>query len=107
MADFAAISIAVAERLTESSDDSLEQTVRQVREKVWPLVPEGLRGAEDAIRDRFPIAPEGDDADTEQDARIRKVTREILVLREVVRVGLGVDFVIAQPREHKKEIETS
>lgn len=107
VADFAAISNAVAERLTKNSDDSLEKTVGQIREKVWPLVPEGLRGAEGAIRDRFPLVPDGADVGTEEDARIRKVTREILVLREVVRVGLGVDFVIAQPREHKKEIETS
>ena len=104
---FEAISNVVTERLTQNSDSSLEETVEQIREKVWPLVPEGLRGAEDAIRDRFPLVPDGVDVGTEEGARIRKVTREILVLREVVRVGLGVDFVIAQPREHKKESGTS
>jgi hypothetical protein len=80
---------------------SLEKEVSQIREKILPHIPALLRGAENQIRSRIENRRRRGERATE-DERTQQVVTELLVLRELTRVGIGVDFVIAQPRDFKK-----
>lgn len=88
-------------RLTQRAEQTLEDTVGEIREGVWPLLPSELRGVEAAVRNRIEARSKAAVEAASVD-RIPAVSTEILVLRELVRVGLGVDLLIAQPREPKK-----
>jgi hypothetical protein len=76
---------------------TLEDTAAEVRQALLGLTSPELRASETAIRQRMQvrvgtltIAPAGD-------ARSTEVAVELLVSREIARVGLGLDMVIAQP----------
>jgi len=105
--DFDVITKVVIEQLAQRSDSSLEETVGQIREDVWSLLPQELRAAEDSLRRRIRSRPQTADAAPGDEDRLHFVTTEILVLREMVRVGLGVDFLIAQLRKPKKASKSS
>lgn len=99
---FASLAQGVTEKLTGRAGDTLNDTIREIRGGVWPLLPPELRGAEDAVRDRVEARRQITAGTAGADDRIRAVTTEILVLRELVRVGVGVELLIAQPRGPKK-----
>ena len=77
---------------------TLAVAAENIREVILSLVSSQLVGdSEDAIRSRIRarrvVLPER----PEIDAPTRKVTEELLVSREIARVGLGLDMIIAQP----------
>jgi hypothetical protein len=100
----------LSQRLTERGESTLEKSVADIREGLWPLLPEELHQAESDLRARIvarrsiaratirrSIARTSPTVD-----RVRSVSTEILVLKELSRVGLGVDLLIAQPGQDKK-----
>ena len=91
----------IAGLLQERSKQTLEDTVRELQEGVGPLIPAELRQTEDEIRDRINARRVVVDG-TGRDGRAQQLTTELLVMRELVRVGLGVDLLVAQPRDPKK-----
>lgn len=99
---FATLAQGVRERLTARTGRTLDDTAREIREGVWSLLPSELRSAEAAIRDRIEARHQAAADAVSVDDRIRSVTTEILVLRELIRVGAGVELLIAQPRDPKK-----
>ena len=77
---------------------SLGAMVENVRHEVLGMTSLEIRGAADAIRQRVrtrivdaPDRPAIDD-------RTREVTAELLVSREIARVGLGLEMIVAQPQ---------
>lgn len=77
---------------------TLEVASENIREDVLRLASPQIRNSEAAIRQRIrnrivdlPDRPE-------IDVRTRKVAENILVTREISRVGLGLEMVIAQPQ---------
>lgn len=105
--DFATMTQGVNMRLAQRDARTLEETVNDIREGIWPLLPSELRSAENAVRDRIGSRVQTADASIGDDDRLRSVSTELLLLRELVRVGLGVDFLIAQPRKPKKASKLS
>ncbi|WP_449045926.1 hypothetical protein [Paracoccus versutus] len=89
-------------QLAERSGRTLEDTTREIREGIWPLLAPELRGAEAAVRERIETRRQIGTEAVSADDRIGSATTEILVLRELIRVGLGVELLIAQPRAPKK-----
>lgn len=95
----------IAGQLQERADQSLENTVRELQEGVRQLIPSELRQSEGQIRDRINarrVVLDGASRDDEA----QQLTTELLVMRELVRVGLGVDLLVAQPRDPKKAKKT-
>jgi len=90
------------DEMAKRADRSLEDTVREIQEGVWLLIPPELREAEPKVRDRIEARHRPVEDIARDDDRVRSVSTDLLVLRELVRVGLGVDLLIAQPREPKK-----
>lgn len=77
---------------------TLEATAENVRREVLSLAPPQIRSSEDAIRARI-RARRVELADRpDVSSRAREVAEELLVSREIARVGLGMEMVIAQPR---------
>ena len=87
--------------LLERSKQTLEETIRELRDGVERLIPSELRQAEGQLRDRI-NARRVDVDGISRDDRAQQLTTELLVMRELVRVGLGVDLLVAQPRDPKK-----
>lgn len=87
--------------LLERSTQTLEDTIRELQEGVGRLIPAELRQAEGQIRDRINARRVVVDG-RGRDGRAQRLTTELLVMRELVRVGLGVDLLVAQPRDPKK-----
>ncbi|MCT8268024.1 hypothetical protein NYQ83_12135 [Afifella sp. JA880] len=82
--------------LARRSRSSLDDTVGEIREGVWSLLPPAIRSAEGELRQRIEARrPPADGVPS--DDRVRRISTELLVLRELTRVGLGVDLLIAQP----------
>lgn len=100
--NFEAVVMLANEALAQRSDRSLEETAGEIREGVWPLIPPELRDAEAALRQRIDARRRAADGSAVSDDRVRTASTELLVLRELVRVGLGVDLLIAQPHDRKK-----
>jgi len=80
----------------ESRYQSLDVAADDVREGIFELASPQIRASADAIRQRvrsrivdLPDRPAIDD-------RTREVAEELLVTREIARVGLGVEMIIAQ-----------
>jgi hypothetical protein len=88
--------------LDRRSKRTLEDTAREIREGVGQFLSPELRDAEPKLRDRIEARNRPSDGAAGIDDRVRTVSTELLVLRELVRVGLGVDLLIAQPRDPKK-----
>lgn len=99
---FETVVMLINDALAQRSDRSLEETAHDIREGVWPLIPQKLRDAEDEVRQRIEARRR---AVAVSDDRARTVSRELLVLREIVRVGLGVDLLVAQHRERKRAMK--
>lgn len=103
-------------RLKRRAGETIEDSLQRTREGVMPIVPSELRAAEGQVRERIMTRREvlrgdarsGDRTDdgpvdfragdAAADGRTVEATVELLVLRELVRVGLGVDLLMAQPR---------
>ena len=76
---------------------TLEAAVRSIREQMLPLVPSRIRAAQEDIWERVRMRRTGLSDHMDIDAATQHVVEEILVYREIARVGLGLDLVIAQP----------
>lgn len=76
---------------------SLGKASQEIQNEIVQMSPRELQVNIDEIRRRTVtrVAPTLDRADI--DDRKRKVLQELLVSREVARVGIGLDMVIAQP----------
>jgi hypothetical protein len=80
-----------------SKDEALERTAANALRQVRELAPAEIRTVEGAIRDRV-RAKIVRLVDREPiDDRTQFVVEDILTTREIARVGLGVDMVVAQP----------
>lgn len=99
---FKTVAMLANEALEQKSERSFEDTAREIREGAWGFIPPELRDAEGEVRQRIETRRRAVDGAAISDDRVRTVSTELLVLRELVRVGLGVDLLIAQPRERKK-----
>jgi hypothetical protein len=75
---------------------TLEIATQAIRSEILSLTAVEIRSAEDAIRGRV-IGRRAAAPDADMDERTRQVVEELLVSREIARVGLGLDMVIAQP----------
>lgn len=84
----------VQNELQKRKDVSIEKTARDIRKRVWPLILPKLKEAEAELRKRIEARPV-----FEENVQLQKLSTELLILRELVRVGLGVDMLIAQPRQ--------
>lgn len=76
---------------------TLEQASEEVRKDVLELIPATLRQSEGQIRERVRATRLALAAQPAVTARAEAVTEELLVSRELARVGLGLDLLIAQP----------
>lgn len=76
---------------------TVEATASNVREEIFRLIPPKLRQAADSIRRRIVARRATPSGRPSIDDRTRHVAEELLVSREIARVGLGLDMVIAQP----------
>lgn len=95
--DFEGIGEKVKGLFNDQRFQTLDGVTRSVREEVLQLATWEIRDAESAIRQRIsarssPILDRSD-----MDAPKRNVIEELLVIREIARVGLGIDMIIAQP----------
>lgn len=84
--------------LSKRDGERLEDSVRKIREEVDPLLPRELLSAEPGIRERVAAREGARAAEISPSERTRAVTIDLLVARELVRVGLGLEMIIAQPR---------
>jgi hypothetical protein len=99
---FEVVSININKKLDEIAKEPLEKTTSRMRDGILPLIPPELRAVEADLRKRIEERREVIERAVPSDTRMRAVITEILTLREFVRVGLGVDMLIAQPREPRK-----
>ena len=91
----------ISEKLRNSFEDAryrtLEATAHNIREALLPLIPQQIRGSEGAIQQRI----HGRRARLGNERNINdptgRIVVELLVLREIARVGLGLELIIAQP----------
>ncbi|SFR57362.1 hypothetical protein [Litoreibacter janthinus] len=84
----------LSSRGTEELDESVDRVLSDVRE----LIPAKIRDAEDEIRGRL-VQRRSSIADERiLDERTREVSEKLLVARELARIGMGVELVMAQPR---------
>ena len=90
-------------QLSQQSESTIKESIKRVRDDISPLFPRELRQSEPDIRNRIAQRRPAGDGSLSDDDRIRSVSTEILVLRELARVGLGVDLLIAQPRNSQKK----
>ena len=92
------IEIHLRHAFEERRYQTLESTVISVRNEMLPLVPRRIRDVEEAIRQRIrmrrPMLP---DRTARFDPYVQDIVEWILVYREIARVGLGLDLIIAQP----------
>lgn len=100
--DFNGIEHRVRANLRETRNRTLADAVDAVGSAILERVTPELRAAEDSIRQRVrqrertaPTIEAAGDATP----RRRKVVEDILVYREIARVGLGLDLMIAQSRQ--------
>ena len=91
----------ISEKLRNSFEDAryrtLEATAHNIREAMLPLIPQQIRGSEEVIRQRI----HGRRARLGNERNINdptgRIVVDLLVLREIARVGLGLELIIAQP----------
>jgi len=95
---FKDIEYATNEALSERRGRSLQDTINEVHQRVRCFIPSELRNAEQELRQR--VKARMDSVELIDD-RARSVSMDILVLRELVRVGVGGELLIAQPRDSK------
>ncbi len=94
------------EKLSAFVRDKLSQKSAQTLEEATPALVEEILGIASAvmgeniqnIRQRINNRLQSADGTRARSTRRQRITTELQVIREVARVDLGVDFVIAQPR---------
>jgi hypothetical protein len=95
---FEGLDVQIRQTLAEGRFPTLEALAADVRARVLDRVAPEIRAAEGQIRERVRARRAARADRFSADVRIRNVTEELLVSREIARVGLGADMVIAQPR---------
>lgn len=78
---------------------TLEVATNITMEGIRELVPSEVRSAEGAIRQRTIVRRAITPDRAAIDQRTEKTIENLLISREMARVGLGIDMLIAQPRE--------
>ena len=84
----------LARSLDERSGETLGSALAELRESVLAAIPVPIRGVENAARARIRARQASDDE--RLDAGTREVMEELLVARELARLGLGIEMLIAQ-----------
>jgi hypothetical protein len=82
----------------EQRYQTLERSARELRETARLVVTSGMRGAEQEVTQRVHARRELRPIDLSITPEAEQTIEDILVAREMVRVDLGLDVVIAQPR---------
>ncbi|QEN84747.1 hypothetical protein FZC33_00175 [Labrys sp. KNU-23] len=93
---FADLTAIFSEQFQQKSLSRLEDTAREMRERVVELASPAMRQAEAVIAERVRRRAEGLAITVRPPEQERAVT-DILVAREIARVDLGVEMVVAQP----------
>jgi hypothetical protein len=78
--------------------DEIEDSAREVRESVLELASPPMRQTQAAIEERIRASRVRIRIAIDRSAKEEQVITNILVAREIARVDLGVDVVVAQPR---------
>jgi hypothetical protein len=81
----------------EKPFQTLELTTAEIRHALRELTSPEVRASESAIRQRIQIRVGALAIAPVADARTREVAVELLVSREIARVGLSLDMIIVQP----------
>ena len=76
---------------------TLREMARTTLSNLMQLTSPQIRNSESAIRERFRASRTTHAEGMEQDEEIMEVVEDLLVSREVARVALGLDFIVAQP----------
>ena len=76
---------------------TLEDTAAEVRQALLALTSPEVRASESAIRQRIQVRVGALAVAPAADVRAREVAVELLVSREIGRVGLSLDMIIVQP----------
>lgn len=95
---FEALTTSLAERLSERSSMSLQECVAEVRRDIDPFLSSELRNAEGQIRERISTRRAAIPGTPDVEGHTRAVSIDLLVVRELSRVGLGVNLLMAQAR---------
>ncbi|WP_424940099.1 hypothetical protein [Aliiroseovarius sp. S253] len=99
------LDLTLSNRLTERKDTDFEGSIQEVRRKIDRFLPSSIRQAEDQLRGRIlerrsALEERAEDVARPDDVeRVQHATTELLVVRELARIGLGVDLLMAQPRQ--------
>lgn len=88
-------------QLSEREGQKLGATTAQLREGLDKFLPDQIREAEEEVRQRIMARRETLEIRPDIDEPTREVVVELQVIRELARVGLGVDIAIAQPRRQE------
>ncbi|WP_213544565.1 hypothetical protein [Vannielia litorea] len=89
----------IQQRASERRARTFEGSLEEIRAEVEPLLPSNLRSAEDDIRARVRTRRGFAEDRPAVDERRQAASEELLVIKEMVRIGLGVEIVVAQPRK--------
>lgn len=91
----------IQEKVQHSFEDpifsTLEVAVRSIREALRPLVSAQIWEADGAIRQRIRTARTAFPDPLDRDEVGYQTLEDLLLLREIARVGLGLELVVAQP----------
>ncbi len=98
----------ISGRLRELFSDSkqtgdLNEAAGKAKQLVYKYLPAGMRNQEDAIRARLGFLRSALPEQSDLDEDTMAVSDTLVVTRELARIGLGVDMVIAQPRAEKPD----
>lgn len=94
---FEALTGIISHRLRTKTALDIQQVAARVNEEILSLVSRSMRRTVGSIRERTRSRRLAAEAAARKPAEATEVEIELLIAREVARVGLGVDFVIAQP----------
>lgn len=94
---FSEISKGLEDQFHQQRFSNLREVAKEIRDKVRTAVPASIRSSEGAIdqRIRSTVSPIVGPADF---AEKRETIHDLLVGREMARVGLSLDLVVAQPK---------
>lgn len=93
---FEKVTAIVQNKLEQKAAQNLEQVAATLSEEVLSLASPGMRQTVQSARQRISARLQGTDGVAAAPAARRSILIDLLVTREVARVDLGVDFVIAQ-----------
>ncbi len=98
---FEALVDSVNNMLPNRASQTLADSAFLAHRKLNELLPPQLRNAEGEIRQRIASRWDRLEIHRDIDDEVRTSLVELLVMRELARVGLGVDMAIAQPRQRE------